>query len=251
MLTLALLLGLLTTLANLLGGLMVVLFRNPSPLFLVHAVGFGGGFIVATTLTEIVPEVLEGDPRGALWVLLGYLLVFLVERLLGVHSHPVPEGEPGRGHGPPPLVPVTAGVAAAVAFHVHDFLDGVAIGAGFRAEARVGMMAFLAVLAHEVPAGFAIASVLRGSGFGRGWALMGSVGIGLVTLLGIALPFLVEGAEGSRLFLGLSAGSFLYVGASLLVPATETGPARGGFLSVVAGIAASVLAGMALPAGPG
>jgi len=243
MLTWALLLGLLTTVANIAGSLMVALPRRPSRTFLTYAVGFGGGFLVATTLTEILPEALEGGLEGALWVALGYLLVFLGEHLFGAHYHRIPEGE-GHPHGPPPLLPSTVGIATLVAFNLHDFLDGMAIGAGFTVGTGLGVMAFLAVMAHEVPAGFTISAVMRGAGYSRLWALMAGVAIGLITLVGIAVPFLAGGAREAPLFLGLAGGSFLYVGASLLVPATETGPSRWGFLSVVAGMGLSLLAGL-------
>jgi ZIP family zinc transporter/zinc and cadmium transporter len=244
---LALLLGLITTVANLLGAALAVGKRSPSRRFLAASVGFGGGFLLAAALLELVPEAMEAGAHMAGFIALGYLLVFFVERILRVHMHSLlRENEhPSNPHGAaavattpsPALVSAAGGLATVVAFNVHDLIDGLAIGSAMVAGEFLGLLVFFAVLLHEFPAGFALASVMRGSGYKRWAAFMAGVSIGLITLLGIAIPFWIGDISGTavNVLLALATGTFIYLGASILVPAAETGGRRWDFLFVAFG----------------
>ena len=234
MLLFALGLGLVTAVANVLGSGLAVLQHQPSHRFTAATLGLSGGFILAAALLEMVPESLGRGPAMAGFIALGYLVVFLIEQFLNVHLHRLPdETEPAP-------VTVAAGFASLVAFNVHDFIDGLAIGAGMIAKEQLGVMVFLAVLLHEVPAGFVIAAIMRGAGWGR-WAAVGAGGsLGFVTLVGIALPFWVRGVSEfyTDALLALAGGTFIYLGATLLVPLSEAGKSPWITLLVVMGFVA-------------
>jgi zinc transporter ZupT len=242
----ALLLGLLTTGANILGSYLAALQRRPSRSLMANSIAFGGGFILAAALLEMVPESLERGAFTPAFVALGYLLVYLTEHLLHVHLHQIPpdSADPpsaGAAHTvSAALVPAGVGLAALVAFNIHDFIDGLAIGSGMMASPALGVLVFLAVLLHEVPAGFVIGAIMRGAGQSRLSAVLAGVSIGVVTLLGIAIPFLVGGVSPvmTGVFLALAAGTFVYLGASILIPVAETGGYRGSFLYVALGFLA-------------
>jgi zinc transporter ZupT len=234
MLVFALGLGLVTTVANILGSGLAVLQRQPSHRFTAASLGLSGGFILAAALMEMVPESLERGAAMPGFVAGGYVLVFLIEQFLNVHLHRLPD------EAEQATVTLTAGWASLIAFNVHDFIDGLAIGAGTIAKKELGILVFLAVLLHEVPAGFVIAAIMRGAGWGR-WAAVGAGGsLGFITLLGIALPFWVQGTNQfvTDALLALAAGSFIYLGATLLVPLSEAGKSPWITLLVVLGFIA-------------
>jgi len=170
----------------------------------------------------------------AAFIALGYLLVFFIEQLLNVHLHRLPEETNHLD------IPAAAGIASLVAFNTHDFIDGLGIGAGMVADTNLGIVVFLAVLLHEMPAGFVIAAIMRGAGWGRLGAMMAGVSLGLITLVGIALPFWL-GQISSFLtdaLLAIVTGSFIYLGATLLIPLSEAGKARWITFLVFVGFAA-------------
>lgn len=250
MLLFALLLGLITTAANILGAYLAILQHQPSGRAMANAIGFGGGFMVAAALMEMIPESLEGGAAMPFFIALGYLGIYLTEQMLNVHLHhiPHPEPEPGapwRGEGPGAMAARTTlavggmGIATLVAFNVHDFIDGLAIGAAMVSSSGLGVLVFLAVLLHEVPAGFSIAAIMRGYGYSRRAAVLSGTSIGLITLLGIAIPFMAGEVNSSVAagFLALSAGSFIYIGATILIPAVETGHSRQSIFYVALGFA--------------
>jgi zinc transporter ZupT len=124
-----------------------------------------------------------------------------------------------------------------VAFNTHDFVDGVAMGSAMVADTNLGILVFLAVLLHEVPAGFVIAAIVRAAGWSRTAALVAGGSLGIVTLFGIVIPFWVSAFSSfvSNALLALAAGTFIYIGATLLVPLSEAGKSRWITLMVVIG----------------
>ena len=233
----ALIMGVLTAVGNVLGSYLAIVPYRPSRKFTAAALGFSGGFVLAAALLEMVPESLERGPFMPLFIAVGYLMVFLMEQFFNVHLHYVPE-ESDRS-----LIPSATGIASLAAFNTHDFVDGLAIGASMVADTSLGIVVSLAVLFHEVPAGFVIATIMRGAGWSRGAAVMAGASLGLITLVGIVLPFWAGKVSSfwSDSLLALAAGSFIYLGATLLVPLSEAGKSRWITLLVLLGFGFSSL----------
>ena len=257
MLVLALLFGLATAAANVLGSLLAVTRRHDGGAAIRNSIGFGGGFLLAAAFFEVLPESLKGGPSMPLYVIAGYLIVYLFEQLFATHVHE----QPHRGLLPPTpqegapadhtlvqelqhtdaIISPHAGLAALVGFNVHDFIDGLAIGAAMLTSDTLGVVVFLAVLLHEAPAGFSIAAITLSTGRSRRTAVLAGGSIGIATLIGIVVPFAVGELREStaQIFLALSAGSFVYIAATDLIPAASAGGAgtsRVPFLYVLAGI---------------
>ena len=248
----ALVLGLLTAAANMVGSYLAVMQRAPKVSMMNALIGVSGGFILAVALLEIVPEALDGG--GALiplMIVAGYLLMYVTEQYFAAHAHgpelvsvavgaDAPIGEHTLHaefqHEPRPITRQAA-VAAFAGFLVHDFLDGLAIGAGILTNPAVGVMIFLGVLLHEVPVGLSVATLMRSAGNSRRVSFLSGVAVGLITLPGILLPFLVGGVDEqiTRVFLGLAAGTFLYVSTTILIPAAGIRNSRFSVFSVVGG----------------
>jgi zinc transporter ZupT len=239
MLALALGLGLLTAVANIVGSSLAVWQRQPSRSFTAGTLGFSGGFILAAALLEMVPESLQRGPAMPIFIALGYLIVFLIEQFLDVHLHRLPDQSNSAE------LPLGAGLASLVAFNIHDFIDGLAIGTGMIGGTELGLIVFLAVLLHEAPAGFVIAAIVRGAGCGRMAAIGAGASLGVVTLVGIVLPFWVREVSPflTDALLSIAAGTFIYLGATLLVPLSEAGKSPWITLLVVLGFVAFFAAG--------
>lgn len=125
------------------------------------------------------------------------------------------------------------------AFNVHDLMDGIAIGAAILTDPALGIVVFLAVLLHELPAGFAVGTIIRNYGGSRTQAMLAGLSIGLVTLVGILIPFAIGEVNESAasMLLGVAGGTFIYIGASILIPTAETGRYRWSFVYVALGFA--------------
>ena len=103
---------------------------------------------------------------------------------------------------------------------VHCFGDGILIASAFMADFSLGVLAALAVLAHEVPHHMGDLVVLRqGTGTRRAAIVKVSLA-GAVTALGGAVGYVLVDAlhDGLPYFLALASSSFIYVALADLIP---------------------------------
>ena len=103
---------------------------------------------------------------------------------------------------------------------VHCFGDGILIASAFMADMRLGLVAALSVLAHEVPHHMGDLVVLRQSSPSRRAALIKVSLAGAVTALGGVLGYwLLDRLHGALpYFLVIASSSFIYVALADLIP---------------------------------
>lgn len=203
-------LGLVAALANLFGGL-VLTGRAWERRHLRYFVGVGAGFMLGTSMLEMLPESLKLNPDGAAVLLLaGYLLVHLSEHAFVAHFHLGEETHTDAfAHGHLHLS-VMAGLG------IHSFFDGVAIGSGFLISSWLGWVIFLAIFLHKIPVGFTMASVMLAAGRGNRAAVAAAAAIGGASLAGVAAMLLFP--VGLPQALPFATGVTLYVATSDLIP---------------------------------
>lgn len=234
-------------LANILGGFVIVVRRHWPEKALARTLATSAGFLLAIAFLELIPESVEADPANALFVLAGFVAIHLLHGVfLDGHVHHPPAFKPsdhhhhhhhgGRNHA------LTGG--ALTGMLVHTFFDGVSIAAGFAASVKAGLLVFLAVLLHKIPDGLVVASIMLATSQGRRRAFLASLALGGSTLLGAVLMNLLfaPGTVGdppaiAGAALALSAGIFIYVAASDLIPEVAEARNRDLSLLVVAGMA--------------
>ena len=235
----AVLLSLVTAIANIVGGYLAVFQRTLSRTMMANFLGLGGGFILAAAFLELVPEVLEMGSEFAIYIVFGFLLIFISEHLLEQYLERRNQRNAVAHEHEEVILHPGVGLATILGLNIHDFFDGVAIGVGFLTSPSLGILMFLSVITHEITAGFSIAAVSRGAGFGRGVAMASAVAIGLVTVVGTVFVFLIGGMSPmlTGILLGLATGTFIHVGASDLLPAAARSPSRLVVLFVLLGVA--------------
>ncbi len=226
---LSLVLGLIAGFANLAGGA-IVAARAWSRTFLAYFIALGSGFMLATSITEMVPESLELAPRrAALLILAGYFIVHFAEHAWPAHFH---FGE--ETHVDEFLNPRVAYLAL-VGLTIHTFFDGVSIVAGFLISNWLGAVIFGAVILHNVPEGFTMASIMAAARKSRAAGLCAAGALGLSRIAGILVMVLARRSAADGL--ALSAGVTLYVAASDLIPEVNRKPGLKITLAVAVGVA--------------
>jgi len=103
---------------------------------------------------------------------------------------------------------------------VHCFGDGILIASAFMADMRLGVVAALSVLAHEVPHHVGDLVALSHQGGGRSMALLKVSLAGSVTALGGLAGYWVLGEwhVAQPYFLVIASSSFVYVALADLIP---------------------------------
>lgn len=231
--TLSLILGAAAGLANIAGG-GIVAARAWSRSFLTYFIALGAGFMLATALAEVIPASIHLAPAAAPpLILAGYLLVHFVEHSWPGHFH---FGEETHAHA---FVNPRTAYAALGGLLIHTFFDGVAIVSGFLVSPWLGTVIFGAVILHNVPEGFTMASIMMAARKSRGAGMAAVVALGVSRMIGI----LAMAALASRVNFGLalSGGVTLYVAASDLIPEVSREPGLRIALTVAAGVGLVVL----------
>jgi len=112
-------------------------------------------------------------------------------------------------------------MVAFIGMALHSAIDGMIIGTGFEVSHDLGLLAALAVVAHEVPEGIAMLAILLHYGWQRRSAIMLTLFVAVATPLAAVVTFaLVRDLSPELLgaLLAIAGGSFIYIAASDLVP---------------------------------
>jgi ZIP family zinc transporter/zinc and cadmium transporter len=243
LLKVSLLLGAIAALADVAGGFVLVRAKGIER-YLRYFVALGAGFLMATSVIEMVPEGLKLNQAhpllGPALIMGGYCFVHLLEHTINAHFHFGEETHTGE------FVSRHTGNSVLAGLSLHALFDGVAIGSGFLVSNWLGWLIFLAILLHKAPEGFTMASVMLASGRSRTAAFYSAVTLAGATLAGVLVIELLP----SLLPFGLpiSAGVALYVAATDLVPEVNREPGIRMALVFFAGVGGFLLLRMLLPA---
>jgi zinc and cadmium transporter len=202
--------------------------------FTQHLLSLAAGALLATAFMHLLPEAVNSSAgaQELFAVLLVCLIFFFLldkaELYHHGHEHHHEGGADHRhghahghshahGHAHPPK---SGGWAVLVGDSVHCFGDGVLIASAFVADFRLGVIASLAVLAHEVPHHMGDLVVLRQTETSHRPALLKLCTAGAVTVLGgLAGYTLVAQLEDLLPYmLVIASGSFVYVALADLIP---------------------------------
>jgi len=210
-------------------GIIMVILKQRWVLEHSHYVNsFAAGLILGIAFFHLFPESLELSENALLFIFLGFLLFYLLENVMVIHSgseiHFKEKNNPQH----------TKGMVMFSGLFFHSLLDGIIIGVGFEIDPKVGLLTSLGVILHELPEGVTTFSLLINS-IKEKTAVKLSVAVAIATPLGalISLTFIGGLSEGMvGLLLAMAGGSFLYIGASDLIPETheKKGFVNAGFL---------------------
>jgi zinc and cadmium transporter len=101
---------------------------------------------------------------------------------------------------------------------LHNFLGGLAVGGAFVADLRLGISAWLAAAAHEIPQELGDFGVLVHGGWAKRQALLFNGLSALTFLVGGVLAWLASRRIDVSFLLPFAAGNFIYIAASDLIP---------------------------------
>ena len=186
-------------------------------------ISFAVGALLGDAFIHLIPEIFQGEsgnaaPLGAsLLILFGIMIFFIVEKLLR-HSHGVLHE---HHHGQPAVHRPELAVINVLGDAIHNFIDGVLIGASYLVSPELGISTTIAVLFHEVPQEFADFGILIHSGLTVRKAVLVNLGSASVAILGTAVSLIagsiaLEAVTAS--LLPITAGGFVYLAAADLIP---------------------------------
>ncbi|MEN9596038.1 MAG: hypothetical protein RL236_472 [Pseudomonadota bacterium] len=223
-----------------------------------HGISFAIGALLAVAFWGLIPEAFEhAKPDEIQWlsgtILAGILGFFVLEKLLlwrhchsgeceahGDDEHQHPEHSNGHSHGHGTK---TAGTFIILGDAIHNFVDGVLIGAAFLMDVQLGIVTSLAVATHEIPQEVGDFAILLQSGYSQKKALFYNILASLTTVIGGILAYFSLDSLHDSLpyFLALAASSFIYIAVADLIPSlhkrTDTKTSLQQIILIGAGVA--------------
>ncbi len=202
-----------------------------------HMLSLAAGALMATAFLHLLPEAFESQ-AGAhdlfLVLLLGLVFFFLLDKAelwhhghehhhahdATGHAHPATHTHAGHAHTHTHAPGAPGSWAVLTGDSVHCFGDGILIASAFMADLRLGVIAALAVLAHEVPHHMGDLMVLRSGTNTRRMALVKVSLAGAVTAIGGMAGYWLVDVLRDYLpyFLVVASSSFVYVALADLIP---------------------------------
>jgi len=210
-----------------------------------HMLSLAAGALLATAFLHLLPEAFEAGVQAHnlfMTLLFGLLFFFLLDKAeLWHHGHEHHHGDVHQGHDHQDAhghdhahshaahaphdhgahaKPLAGGWAILAGDSVHCFGDGVLIASAFMVDLKLGVVAALAVLAHEVPHHMGDLVVLREGSQSRQTAVLKVSLAGAITALGGVTGYaLLDQLHGVLPYmLAIASSSFIYVALADLIP---------------------------------
>ena len=183
-------------------------------------VSFSAGSIFGAFIFDLLPEAIEHVPESEVfvYVAVGFIFFMIFERFIywyHGHGHDA-EVETSRDEAP------TKGFAYLnlVGDFIHNFIDGMIIAASFFVNFQLGIASSIAVAFHELPQEMGDFGILVYAGFKPRLSLIYNYIAAFAVVIGavFASIFLETVEPLSGLLISFSAGAFMYLSASELVP---------------------------------
>lgn len=220
-----------------------------------HMLSLAAGALMATAFMHLLPEAFESE-AGAhelfAMLLAGLVFFFLLDKAeLWHHGHEHHQGDAPHEHAHVHAHhahdhhdhgPRSGGWTVLAGDSVHAFGDGILIASAFMADMRLGVVAALAVLAHEVPHHMGDLVVLRHTSRNSRAALVKVSLAGTVTALGglVGYFLLTQLQDYLPYFLVAASSSFVYVALADLIPQLQKRLSLGATLAQIAWLALGI-----------
>jgi len=182
---------------------------------LIILIGFSTGGLIGGAFLHLLPEAMEkrknsSDIFG--FVIVGFILFFILEKYLyWRHCH---KGEKCDVH---------VGMFTylnLIGDGIHNFIDGLVMGASFFIDIKIGITTTFAIILHEIPQELGDFGVLVYGGFNKSKALFYNFLSAITAIIGTIVGYYISNkVESITVFLlPFAAGGFIYIASCDLIP---------------------------------
>ena len=224
---------------SLVGSLTLIVAPKTLRKSLIVLVAFAAGALLGDAFIHILPEVSESeqgfDLTASLSLVGGVVVFFVLEKVLHWHHSHLPAEEV--------LHPVAT--MNLVGDGLHNFIDGAIVAAAFTVSPELGIATAIAVAVHEIPQELGDFAILIHGGFAPRKALLLNFATGLAAVAGGAAALLFSSVAAiERPLLPFTAGAFVYIASTDLIPELHKEPEPGKsaiqVIALIAGVATMV-----------
>lgn len=228
----------LITASSLAGAFVLIVRRQKLNRVISHLISFAVGALLGGAFLHLIPRAFAHDAVGSdtpLYIVAGLMGFFVLERFLHVHHEHHLEGEPERAS---PIVAMSI-----IGGTMHNLVDGMIVAASYAVSIEAGVVTTAAILLHQIPQEIGDFGILVHGGLEPKRALVYNLLSGLGAVVGAAAAILIGSISSNfaPIIVAVTAGSFIYIAASDLIPELRRSPGHRASLQqlllMVAGVA--------------
>jgi zinc and cadmium transporter len=202
------------SLVSLIGVFALAISEKKLERVLIYMISFSAGALFGDAFIHLLPEAIEESGFGlniSIYLISGIAFSFVVEKVVCWRHchHPTTKSHPHK-------------LAWMNIFGdtLHNFMDGLILGASYLVGLPVGIATTVAIVLHEIPQEIGDFGVMLYSGFSKNKALLVNFLVSLMAVAGVIVSLLIsEKVNGLNTFLvPFAAGGFIYIAGSDLIP---------------------------------
>ncbi len=191
------------------GGVIPIYYRENKNV--IHLfISFGAGILLGAAFLHMVPEAAESiGAKVGLPLIAGFLVLYIPEKF--IMTHPCPADDCDQH---------TVGLSAFIGLSLHSLITGLALGCGILVP-KLGLIIFLAVVLHKLPASLSLASLLIKEKYANPKILLIIFIFSIMVPIGAFITYTFAqntSTEVIGFLVAFSGGTFLHVAADDLLP---------------------------------
>lgn len=199
--------------STVIGAIIVLSLGRPQGMTLAVLLGFAAGIMLAISTFELMREALEFS--SVFYSVTGFILGAGILYFLNLkipHMHLTEETTNNNI--------LRVGYLVLIGIALHNFPEGLAIGAGLEASPELGLIIAISIGIHNIPEGMATAGPLKAGGLGNIRIILLTLFAGLMAPLGTIVSMIIFGLSAELIGMGLAfaAGAMLYIVFHELIP---------------------------------
>lgn len=202
-----------------LGGFIGAFLKLSSDKYLCFILEFAAGLMTAIICFDLIPESLNivGISACIIGIFVGILSMVYCNKVVSKYTKSNTNLNSAKNSM------FETGIIIAIGLAIHNFPEGLAIGAGFESSSALGLKLAIAIALHDIPEGISIALPLKVSGSTKTKAVLITMFSGLTTGIGAFFGVIIGNISQDLIGLSLSfaAGCMLYIVACELIPESK------------------------------
>ena len=215
------------------GGFIGAFLNIKSKKFLSFILEFAAGLMTAIVCFDLIPEALKiiSITKCIIGIFIGIISMILCDNIVNSHYKNL-----------------KTGIIIAIGLGIHNFPEGLAIGAGFESSNTLGFKLAIAIALHDIPEGISISLPLKIAGTSAFKAIIITVISGLTTGLGAFVGSILGSISLDLIGISLAfaAGAMLYIVSCELIPESKNMykgrfASLGNMLGLVIGILSQII----------
>lgn len=220
------------TFGTTLGGILGISINRNSNKFLSGILSFASGLMMAIVCFDLIPEALEISNiyNVIIGVLIGTISMIFCDVLVEKKFSKNSEKYMNKNSL------LKTGIIVSIGLAIHNFPEGLAIGSGFDASAKLGLSLAIAICLHDIPEGISMAIPMKNGGMNKLKVILYVILSGVTTGIGAFFGAMVGNIskEIIAICLSFAGGAMLYIVSGELIP--ESNKLYSGKISTICNI---------------